>query len=104
MDLIDIPLTREQFEVFDPEVVAALCAATQADLEEWSGRLLLACQNNDQDEVLRARHALKGVCGMYGAHALIELTTGPLDQASHRTRLETCVADTLAAIHAVAAE
>ena len=37
MDLIDIALTREQFDAFDEEVVAMLCDATQADLEqmEW---------------------------------------------------------------------
>ncbi len=101
MDLIDIALTREQFDAFDAEVVAMLCDATQSDLEQWSGRLRLAWANDDQDGVARARHALKGVCGNYGAAALMALVDGPL-VAADGARFSACVEDTIAAIRAVA--
>ena len=104
MDVIDIPLTREQFDAFDAETIAMLCEATQSDLDEWISRLLVAWEADDQPAVLRARHSLKGVCGIYGAHALIALIAEPMREATARDRLMACVAKTIAAIHGVAAE
>lgn len=103
MALIDIQHTREQFDAFDPEVVAALCEATQSDMQEWSCRLLVAWAADDKDGVLRAQHALKGVCGIYGADVLMALSAEPLQEAEARARLSTCVTGTIAAILAVAA-
>ena len=102
MDLIDILLTREQFDALDPEVVAILCDATRSDLEQWSDRLLVAWQTDDEDGVHRARHALKCVCGIYGADALMALAGEPLAEESASGRLGTCVEATIAAIRAVA--
>jgi HPt (histidine-containing phosphotransfer) domain-containing protein len=102
MDLIDIALTREQFDAFDAEVVAMLCEATQADLQQWSGRLRLAWEQEDQDGVARARHALKGVCGNYGAAALMALAEGPILAPAAGDSLSACVEETIAAIRAVA--
>jgi HPt (histidine-containing phosphotransfer) domain-containing protein len=102
MELIDIALTREQFDAFDAEVVTMLCEATQADLQTWSDRLRLAWETDDQDGVARARHALKGVCGHYGADALLELADEPILAPAAGERLSTCVQDTIAAIRAVA--
>jgi len=103
MDLIDVPLTREQFACFDAEIVEQLCEATQSDLQRWSGRLLAAWQAGDQDEVGRAHHALKGVCGIYGADALMALAAEPLITADAAQRLNHCLEGTILAIQAIAA-
>jgi hypothetical protein len=100
MELIDVALTREQFDDFEPAVVAQLCAATQADLRAWSDRLLLAWDAGDEIAAARARHSLHGVCGNYGANALIALIDDSAPGA--RERLGACVEATIAAIQAVA--
>lgn len=102
MELIDIALTREQFDAFDAEVVAMLCDATQSDLQSWSNRLRLAWETDDQDLVARARHALTGVCGNYGADALMALIAEPILAPAAGERLSACVEETIAAIRAVA--
>ena len=55
MNLIDIPLTQEQFDDFDAAVVNALCNATRSDLREWSARLLQAWATDDAEAISRAR-------------------------------------------------
>ncbi len=102
MELIDVALTREQFDAFEPEVVAQLCDATQADLREWSDRLRLAWDTGDEIAAARARHALHGVCGNYGAEGLIALTDDPAPEPGAGERLSACVDATIAAIRAVA--
>jgi len=103
MDLIDIALTRQHFDGFDDSVVAALCAATQSDLRTWSERLLDGWTAGDTDGIGRARHALKGLCGNYGAQGLIALIALPLQNAQSREALQACTEATIAAILAVAA-
>ncbi len=102
MELIDVALTREQFDAFEPEVVAQLCAATQADLREWRDRLRVAWDTADQTGAARARHALHGVCGNYGAEVLIALIDDPVPEPDADERLSACVEATIAAIWAVA--
>ena len=102
MDLIDLPLTRDQFDGFSADIVSALCAATQADLREWSGRLLDGWATNDAEAIGRARHALKGLCGNYGAQALIEISATPLDAPDTQAAFQYCVEATISAILAVA--
>ena len=98
MDLIDYPLTRAQFEDFDPAIVSLLCTATQTDLREWSARLLEAAAAGDAEAAGRARHALKGLCGNYGAQPLIDLSVQPLREADARAHFQACLEATIAAI------
>ena len=102
MNLIDIPLTQEQFDDFDAAVVNALCNATRSDLREWSARLLQAWATDDAEAISRARHALKGLCGNYGAQALMAMAAHPLTQAELRREFQSCVEATIAAILAIA--
>ena len=103
MDLIDISLTQSQFDAFEPDIVAALSDATRADLEEWSTRLLDGWTVGNEDEIRRARHSLKGVCGNFGAERLIAMTTQPLTSAEARDQFRVCVEATIAAVLAIAA-
>ena len=102
MNLIDLTLTREQFDGFDAHIVNALCAATQSDLREWSNRLLDSCAAGDTDAASRARHALKGLCGNYGAQQIVEMFALPLAEPGHQAAFRACVEATISAILAVA--
>jgi HPt (histidine-containing phosphotransfer) domain-containing protein len=103
MDLIDRELTLSQFEALPAEIVAPLCEATAADLREWSKRLLDAAAAEEPETMRRARHSLKGLCGNFGAGAVMQLADGELQSAEARARFHDCIEATIAAVVAVAA-
>lgn len=103
MNLIDPELTLSQFEALPPEVVGPLCEALGADLREWGKRLLEAVAADDTDAVRRARHSLKGLCGNFGASAVMQCADGELQSAEARARLHDCIEATIAAIGTIAA-
>lgn len=102
MDLIDPELTLSQFEALPPEIVAPLCEATGADLREWRSRLLEAVALDDPEGIRRARHALKGLCGNFGANAVMQCADGALHSAEARMHFHDCVEATIAAILTIA--
>lgn len=103
MELIDRELTLSQFEALPAEIVAPLCEATAADLREWSGRLLDAVAADDGEATRRARHSLKGLCGNFGADAVLQYAAGDLQSAEARARFQECVEATITAVVAIAA-
>lgn len=103
MDLIDPKLTLSQFEALPSEIVAPLCEATRADLREWGKRLLEAVAADDPAAIRRARHSLKGLCGNFGASAVMQCADGELHSAEARARFHDCVEATITAILAIAA-
>ncbi|MFM9935663.1 MAG: Hpt domain-containing protein [Novosphingobium sp.] len=103
MDLIDPELTLSQFEALPPEIVVPLCEATAADLREWSARLLDAVASNDTDAIRRARHSLRGLCGNFGASAVMQCADSDLWSADARVRFHECIEATIAAVVAIAA-
>ena len=98
MDLIDAALVREQFDALDPATVRLLRDALQGDLREWSGKLISAWSAGDDAAISRARHALKGLCGNFGATALEALAQQDLAGEAERVRLTGCMEETIAAI------
>lgn len=103
MNLIDEALTAEQFEALPAELVGPLCEATDADFREWGARLVAAAEAGDETGRRQAIHALKGLCGNYGADALLASATGALDDAAARDALTACVEATIRAVLAAAA-
>ncbi|WP_353228032.1 Hpt domain-containing protein [Novosphingobium sp.] len=103
MDLIDPELTLSQFEALPPEIVAPLCDATAADLRDWGTRLLDAVAADDTDALRRARHSLKGLCGNFGAGAIMLRAEGDLRSADARAGFRDCIEATIAAVLAIAA-
>ncbi|WP_226018090.1 Hpt domain-containing protein [Novosphingobium sp. FKTRR1] len=103
MDLIDPELTLSQFEALPPEIVAPLCEATATDLRDWGQRLLDAVAGDDPDAIRRARHSLKGLCGNFGASAVMRCADGDLQSADARARFHECIEATIATILALAA-
>jgi HPt (histidine-containing phosphotransfer) domain-containing protein len=103
MDLIDPELTLSQFEALPPEVVGPLCEALGTDLREWGKRLLEAVAADDTDAVRRARHSLKGLCGNFGASAVMECADGELRSAEAGARFHDCIEATIAAVGTIAA-
>jgi len=103
MNLIDEALTAEQFGALPAELVGPLCEATDADFREWGGRLVAAAETGDETARRQAVHALKGLCGNYGAEALMAAATGPLGDAASREALSACVEATIRAVIAAAA-
>ena len=100
--LIDEDITREQFEALDPDTAEMLADALQADFAEWGEKLLAAARANDPQALSQARHALKGLCGNFGASALEKALGEPLDSDIARTALSAMLSATVAAILAVA--
>lgn len=98
MDLIDGALVREQFDALDPDTVRLLRDALQGDLREWSGKLVSAWSAGDDAAISRARHALKGLCGNFGATALEAMAQQDLTGAAERVRLTGLAEETIAAI------
>jgi len=103
MELIDTELTLSQFEALPPEIIVPLCDATAADLREWSKRLLEAAAAEDADAMRRARHSLKGLCGNFGALAVMQHAEADLRTAEGRAGLNECIEATIAAVVAIAA-
>jgi len=103
MDLIDPELTLSQFEALPPEIVVPLCEATGSDLREWRSRLLEAVALDNAEAIRRARHSLKGLCGNFGAIAVMHCADGELVSAEARARFHDCVEATITAILAIAA-
>jgi len=103
MDLIDPELTLSQFEALPAAIVAPLCEATEADLREWGSRLLEAMAAQDAEGVRRARHSLKGLCGNYGATAIMLRADGDLPDARAQREFRACIEATITAIQAIAA-
>jgi HPt (histidine-containing phosphotransfer) domain-containing protein len=98
MDLIDAALVREQFDALDPATVRLLRDALQGDLREWSGKLASAWSVGDDEAISRARHALKGLCGNFGATALETVAQQDLTGEAERARLTGLAEETIAAI------
>jgi HPt (histidine-containing phosphotransfer) domain-containing protein len=102
-DLIDPELTLSQFEALPADIVAPLCEATKSDLREWGSRLLDAVAAGDAEAMRRARHALKGLCGNYGASALMLRDDSDLGGAAAQRDFRACIEATIAAVLAIAA-
>ncbi|MDZ3830807.1 MAG: Hpt domain-containing protein [Sphingopyxis sp.] len=102
MDLIDEALVREQFDALDPATTAELRDAIAADLRLWAGRLCAAWAAADAEGISRARHALKGLCGNFGATGIDALAAGTLETEPERVRLGQGVEETIAAIERIA--
>ncbi|WP_298194748.1 Hpt domain-containing protein [Novosphingobium sp.] len=103
MELIDQELTLSQFEALPSNVVVPLCEATSADLRDWSTRLLDAVAAQDDEAIRRARHSLKGLCGNFGAAAVMHHVDSDLSSTDARARFLDCVEATIAAVVAIAA-
>lgn len=102
--LIDPELIAEQLGDLPPDLREAIAGAFAADLERWVGQLLDACASGDSLAAGRARHALRGIGGNFGAAALIRAADGDLTHETDRARLRTLAARTLDAVGAVLAE
>ena len=103
MDLIDPELTLSQFEALPASVVAPLCEATETDLREWGSRMLEAVAAGDAEGIRRARHSLKGLCGNFGATAIMLRADGDLADAKAQRDFRACIEATIAAVLAIAA-
>jgi hypothetical protein len=102
LSMIDQDVTKAQFSAFPAEISQRLLYAAEADITTWSDSLLAAWAANDSEAIGRARHALKGLCGNFGASRLMEISlsdlTSQIDRADFLSQREA----TLQAIRAVA--
>jgi HPt (histidine-containing phosphotransfer) domain-containing protein len=87
---------------FDAETVKLLIDAADADISEWSERLLDACAVQDLDGQQRARHSLKGVCSNFGAAALLAMANEDLSTAPAIARFRSQRQTTIAALRTIA--
>jgi len=102
LSMIDAAVTRTQFAAFPQDIAQRLLSAAEADIVEWGDRLLAAWTAGDQDQIGRARHSLKGLCGNFGAVKLLELSDTDLSGAESRDAYLKMRAATLYAIRVVA--
>lgn len=102
-NLIDADLVSEQFGSLDQEMAPLLCEALESDFKEWTQRLFAGWDARDEEQIRRARHSLKGLCGNFGADALYKLSEEDFSQPGHRRAMNECVELTIRAIKTVAA-
>jgi hypothetical protein len=102
MQIIDDDLAQSQFADLDAQTTAMLVAAVEQDFTTWTDRLAHAAGAADGDATRRARHALSGLCGAFGATDLMQACTGPLASQSDRQALLAVNIATIAAIRLAA--
>ena len=102
LSMIDTAVTHAQFAAFPQELALRLLTAAEADIVEWCDRLLAAWDQGNADDIARARHSLKGLCGNLGAVKLLALTEADLDSAAARQAFIELRKSTLYAIRMVA--
>lgn len=98
MNLIDPGLVREQFGALDAEMAERLAAAMQADLRHWSLALVTGWRHSDDPAIQRARHALKGLAGNFGAAVLVDMAYRDLPGAIEQAQMQDCAEATIDAI------
>lgn len=103
MPIIDQDLTQDQLGELDSRTCAMLVEALERDFDSWTTRLVHAASAGDAQATRRARHALSGLCGAFGATGLMQACTGPLASHADRQALLAMNAATLAAIRDAAA-
>lgn len=102
LSMIDVPSTRAQFAAFPEEIALRLLTATEADILEWTNRLLEAWKSGSEEDIRRARHSLKGLCGNFGATKLTAMSEGALDMPEAQEAFVEMRRRTLYAIRVVA--
>lgn len=98
MPLIDEGMVREQFDGLDPDTAALLRAAMADDLREWGRRLGDAWIQHDEEATSRARHALRGLTGNFGAARLMRIAEQERGDAALAAELMATVDATITAI------
>ncbi len=101
---IDMEQVTALFAGLDPDTRQLLLDAAQRDLAEWTDRLVAAWAGDDDDGRHRARHALKGLCGNFGATGLLALCEADLSQPGLAMRLQSARAATAATLARLIAE
>ncbi len=102
LSMIDLAVTQAQFSAFPADVSARLLSAVDSDMTNWSDQLLAAWEADDSEAISRARHALKGLCGNFGASQLLEMAASDLSLSEHRQEFRALREATLHAIRFVA--
>lgn len=102
--LIDPELIAEQLGDLPADLREAIAGAFAADLDRCVGQLLDACSVGDSGGAGRARHALRGISGNFGATPLIRAAEGDLTHETDRARVRTLAARTLDAVGTVLAK
>jgi hypothetical protein len=98
--LVDTDLLHDQFDGLPPDVLAQIRVAFAADMMRESAALVAATVARDPYTASRARHALDGLCGHFGAGLVMDLARGPLHDTAGRNAFEMAVARTVAAVDA----
>lgn len=70
IDVIDRELTRNRFGELDGQTCLMLIEALERDFKNRTARLVDAASLGDAQATRRARHALSGLCGAFGATEL----------------------------------
>ncbi|MFM9853678.1 MAG: hypothetical protein ACKVOJ_12865 [Sphingomonadaceae bacterium] len=102
LSMIDKDVTGAQFSAFPPEISARLLVAAEADITNWSNKLLDAWEAQDSEVISRSRHALKGLCGNFGATKLLAMAEEDLSLPEDRAAFRSLRGATLHAIRMVA--
>lgn len=100
--IIDQAVTKAQFSEFPAEISARLLRAAESDITQCSNQLLDGWEAGDSDAISRARHALKGLCGNFGASKLLAMAVTDLSMPEHRHEFLALRTETLHAIRVTA--
>lgn len=88
--LLDYAHLRAFLGEFDTETRTLILDAGRSDLLEWTERLIVACEMNDQSGIRGARHALRGLCSNFGASALLALCEADIGSDAEAEALRDC--------------
>lgn len=95
---IDIVQIKSLFGGLDSDTQELLLDAAAADFNEWTEKLIGSWAAQDVDLRQRSRHSLKGLCGNFGAVALLEYCDMDLSHNSAVHELRVCRDNTLRAL------
>ena len=96
--LVDHALIAEQLAGLPADLLSDILAAFGADCERCARDLLAATADGDAVAAGRARHALRGICGNFGAARLIAAAEGTLQDEADRAAFRSLAVRTLDAV------
>lgn len=101
--LVDLHAVEALFVGMDADICGQLLDAAEEDASEWTERLVRAWRDDNAEEQVRARHALKGICGNFGMTALLDQCTGDLASATATAAVRDCLDASIAALRGAVA-
>lgn len=103
MIVVDPAIVRSHFAQLDPAIADLLMTTLIEDIHRLGRTMLEAVSSDDETAMSAARHALRGLCGSFGAVELNRLLSTDLRVEGAEESFLNCIDDTILLIRTAAA-